>query len=160
MCVYVPYLMQRSGGPLIQLTSLMRIMSVPWVQHVCNFPIWYISFLYEWQPFIHMQHPCDESIILHPQKLKMLTHPYAVWECFRADLVPSVCICINGQPLTTTCIHLQPSNITCLKHMFTSISFYLKFEDSIDRIQSNDGSEYKLHKNLVSNRPWLRDKFP
>ena len=54
-----------------------------------------------------------------------------------------VCICIHEQPPTTTCIHLQPSNITCLKHMFTPDSFYLKVEDSIDRIQSNDGSEYR-----------------
>ena len=29
VCVYVPCLMQRSGGPLIQLTSLMRIVLVP-----------------------------------------------------------------------------------------------------------------------------------
>ena len=90
----------------------------------------------------------SQSFCIH-KNWNMLTHPYAVWECFRADLVPSVCIWIHEQPLATTCIHLQPSNITCLKHMFTPISFYLKFEDSIDRIQSNDGSEYRYNKNLV-----------
>ena len=129
---------------LIKLTSLMRIISVPWVQHVCN----RILMIYIISIWVHNHslkcniHVLNQPFCIH-KNWKMLTHPYAVWECFRADLVPSVCICIHRQPLATTCIHLQPSNITCLKHMFTPISFYLKFEYSIDRVQSNDGSKYR-----------------
>ena len=144
VCVYMNLSNAKSGGLLIQLTSLMRIMSVPWVQHVCN----RILMIYIISIWVHNHslkcniHVLNQPICIH-KNWKMLTHPYAVWECFRADLVPSVCICIHEQPLATTCIHLQPSNITCLKHMFTPISFYLKFKYSIDRIQSNDGSEYR-----------------
>ena len=124
--------MQRSGGLLIQLTSLMRIMSVPWVQHVCN----RILMIYIISIWVHNHslkcniHVLNQPFCIH-KNWKMLTHPYAVWECFRADLVPSVCICIHEQPLATTCIHLQPSNITCLKHMFTSIGF-LSQQDTVE----------------------------
>ena len=143
-CVFMSVSNAKSGGPLIQSTSLMQIMLVPWVQYVCKFSYLrhIISIWVHNCSFICNIHMLIQPFCIH-KNLKMLTHPYAVWECFRADLVPSVCICIHEQPLATTCIHLQPSNITCLKHMFTPISFYLKFKYSIDRIQSNDGSEYR-----------------
>ena len=109
----------------MQFSYLIHIISI-WV-HNCS--------------FICNIHMLIQPFCIH-KNLKMLTHPYAVWECFWADLVPSVCICIHEQPLTNTYIHLHPSNIICFKHMFTPIGFLPKGQrfDRYDTV--DDRSKY------------------
>ena len=75
VCVYVPYLMQRSGGLLIQLTSLMQTMIVPCIHYVCERTL-STHTISTWvhNHSIQMQHPYDNTLKFNHIRMQTYMH--------------------------------------------------------------------------------------